>query len=358
MAPGRMRVEIADPPSAAQGWAVVRVEAVGLCGSDYHLFDGTHPYAHFPQVQGHEMVGRVESLNGASPVEVGARVVIEPLLRCGVCFACRRGRYNCCSRLQVIGVHRPGGLADLVTVPVGQLYAVGELPPLLAVLVEPMSIGLNSIDRGQVGPGDTVLVIGAGPIGLLAARAAIDHGAEVLVADRSASRLERAQALGVARTVDTTARDLARSVANFTSGEGAAVIIEATGSPGLLREAVDLVAPSGAIVVVGISTENFTVPVSEFSRKEIAVLGARNSAGIFRQAADLVARESGSLTSLVTHTFPLTEAGEAMAFARANPDLVGKVVITIDDSVSSTLSSMNGAARSGGPSVGQPLPNR
>lgn len=329
--PERMEVVDGPPPAAAPGMCLVDVEAVGLCGSDFHLFDGTHPYARFPQTQGHEVVGRIASLppDYSGDLQVGQRVAVEPLISCGHCFACRRGRPNCCTSLQVMGVHVGGGLAETISAGPDRLFPVGDLPPLVAVLTEPMSIGMQAVVRGQVTAADDVVVIGAGPIGLAAALCAWDRGARVLVADRIAGRLRTARDLGAERTVDTSAEDLAGAVADFTGSDGAAVVVEATGVPALLRQAVDLVAPSGTIVVVGISTEEVAIPVSEFSRKEITVAGSRNNAGVFAAAADLVARHAERLAPMVTHTFGLDEAPRAIDFARRNPAKVEKVVIEV-----------------------------
>ena len=211
-APLQMELRSGPPPSASDGQAVVAVEAVGLCGSDYHLFDGTHPYASYPQIQGHEVTGVIAELEPghSGPLRVGQRVAIEPLLPCGSCFACRRGRSNCCERLRVMGAHVAGGLADLFAVPVNRLYSTGDLPPDTAVLTEPLSIGLQAVSRAGVVDGDNVVVIGAGPIGLFAALGALDRGGRVLVADRVANRLEHATRLGAVEVVDTTTDDLPR----------------------------------------------------------------------------------------------------------------------------------------------------
>ena len=328
--PGRMHVEQRDRPVPGAAEALLRVEMIGLCGSDYHIFDGTHPYLQFPQVQGHEFVGVVESLPDgyAGALDPGVRVAVEPLLPCGGCFACRRGRTNCCRRLEVLGVHRPGGLSDYLAVPVSQLFGVGALAAEVAVLIEPMSIGLHAVNRAGIGRGDRIAVIGAGPVGLAAAVAARDRGVEVLVVDRVASRLRAAERLGATRTFDTTNGSIDAAVADFTDGEGVAAVIEATGVASLVRTAIDLVAPSGTIVVVGISTSEVAIPVSEFSRKELNVLGARNSAGEFADAADLVSRYAAELAPLVTHMYGLDQVPDAIEFARTHPDQVEKVVIS------------------------------
>jgi 2-desacetyl-2-hydroxyethyl bacteriochlorophyllide A dehydrogenase len=330
VAPRRMRLTTGPSPTPGPGEAVIRVETVGLCGSDYHLYDGTHPYARFPQVQGHEVVGVVEAYGpdtGGPPVHT--RVAVEPLVACGRCFACRRDRYNCCRELQVLGAHLPGGLAERMVAPAARLHPVGDLPPEVAVLVEPVSIGLHAVNRGEVAGGDTVVVLGAGPIGQAVALAAADRGARVLVADRIASRLALAAAVGARQTADTTVDDLAARVEEFTGGDGAAVVVDATGAPVLIRAAVDLVAPSGTVVIAGISQDDVSIPVADFSRKEITVAGSRNNAGVFPAAVDLVRRHRERVAGLVTHTFALDETPAAIDHAIAHPEEVEKAVIRV-----------------------------
>ncbi len=330
VAPGRMRLTTGPVPSPGPGQAVVTVELVGLCGSDYHLYNGTHPYAHFPQVQGHELVGLVAAYGpdttGPAP---GTRVVVEPLVACERCFACRRGRYNCCSELKVLGAHLPGGLAEQILVPAHRLHPVGDLPPELAVLVEPVSIGVHAVNRGEVHSGDTVVVLGAGPIGQAVALAAADRGARVLVVDRIAARLELALRMGAEATVDTTTVDLVAAVDKFTDGDGAAVVVDATGVPALIRAAVEVVAQSGTIVIAGISDQQVSILVSDFSRKEVTIAGSRNNAGVFPAAIDLVRRHADRVSGLVTHTFPLEETPTAIDYAIAHPEEVEKAIIWV-----------------------------
>lgn len=336
VAPGRMEIEDAPDPVAGTGEAIVRIEAVGLCGSDYHLFAGDHPYARFPQTQGHELAGIVEALDAGydGVVEVGQRVAIEPLVPCDHCFACRRGRYNCCASLQVLGAHVPGGLAERIAVRSSSLYPVGDLDPMVTALCEPVSIGLQAVNRGAIRAGDTVVVLGAGPIGQSVVLAASDRGARVLVADRIASRLALALGLGAELILDTSRLDLATASDAWTEGEGAAVVVDATGVPELIRLGFDIVAPSGTIVIVGISPQELRLPVIEFTRKELNVLGSRNNAGIFGEAVELVRRSESRVRSLITHVYPFEQTPEAIRFALDHQDTVEKVVVRLDGGAS------------------------
>ena len=331
--PGHMEIQDAPEPVAGSGQAVVRIEAVGLCGSDYHLFLGDHPYANFPLRQGHELAGTIESLadDYDGPRKVGERVAIEPLIPCGTCFPCRHGHYNACASLKVIGAHVAGGLVDKLAVSASALFPAGDLSPELTALCEPMSIGCQAISRGRVTADDTVVVIGAGPIGQAVLLGSKERGAHVLVADRIASRLELAKEFGADVVVDTTTTDLATEVKRWTEGEGAAVVMEATGSPEVIRLAVDLVAASGIIVVIGLSDREVSIPVIEFTRKELNILGSRNNAGLFGEAVELVKRNRDRIGSLITHTCTLEEVPEVIRFAVDHPEQVEKVIVLFGD---------------------------
>jgi L-gulonate 5-dehydrogenase len=319
--------------SPTPGWsqALLEVEAVGICGSDFHIFDGTHPYGTYPLVQGHEIVGRIVEINAEpdSRLTPGDRVAVDPLLPCGHCFPCRRGHYNCCAKLEVLGVHLPGGLSDLMLAPAPNLHPVGNLPVELAVLAEPFAVGLQAITRGNVQEGDTVIVIGAGSIGRAVILAAVDRNARVLAADREPMRLDLAVKLGAERVVNTTREALSNAVNEFTGGDGAAIVIEATGASEVIREALDIVAHSGRVVIVGVSDEEMTVPVSVFTRKEITLLGSRNSERLFPEAIELVTRHRDLVGLLVSHAFSLDDTERALTFARDNPQGVSKAIIDL-----------------------------
>lgn len=330
-APGQMQVRQIPDPALGARQVRVAVEAVGLCGSDYHLFAGTHPYARFPQIQGHEIAGRVDTLGPGydGQLSVGDSVAVEPFLSCGTCFACRRGRTNCCERLEVMGAHIPGALTEFVVVSPERLHPVGDLTPDLGALVEPMSIAVQAVERSETGAGDRIVVLGAGPIGLGVALACSDRGAHVLVVDRLLSRLAAARRFGAQATANASIEDVGTRVAAWTHGEGAAVVVDATGAPALIRMAVDLVAPSGVVVIVGISGEDVAIPVIAFTRKELTVHGSRNNNGLFPASIDLVRRHSQTVGSLISHRFPLSEAPDALRFAADHPDQVEKALIVM-----------------------------
>lgn len=330
-APHHVELIDGEEPIPGPGEALLAIEAVGICGSDIHFFTGDHPYSRFPNLQGHEFAGRILSLPPDAPahLRVGQRVAVEPLLTCGTCLPCRRGRSNCCVRMQTFGAHIDGALRERMAVPVTNLYDADDLTPELAAMVEPISIGVHAAARAAIGPDDRVAIYGAGPIGQAVLLAARDRGASVLVGDRIPSRLAVALELGADRVVDGSTGDIPSGIADWTAGEGPTVVVEATGVPAVLEGAFEAVAPSGTVVVVGLSTEAARVPMVTFTRKELTVVGSRNNQGRFGEAADLVRRNRDLVLRLISHRFALADGPAAFALAHDHPATTEKVMITI-----------------------------
>ena len=273
----------------APGEALVRIERVGVCGSDVSFFKGTHPYRRYPRIQGHEAAGRVIALGEGDPggLTIGDLVAIDPLIACGTCYPCRIGRGNCCTDLKVLGAHVDGAFRELVALPVAMLYPANDLDPDLVALCEPISIAVQAATRGQIGPEDRVVVIGAGPIGAGICLAAADRGAGVMCVDLLPSRLELARVYGAERTVVAGEEDVEAVVADWTGGEGPTVAVDAVGAPQVIRQCCALVASAGRVVLVGLSEKEVSLPIIDFTRKEMTILGSRNNAGRFGEAVSL-----------------------------------------------------------------------
>ncbi len=193
--PGRFILEERQLPEAApEGWVLVDIAAVGICGTDYHIFGGRHPFLQYPRLIGHELSGHVA--RDGEGWRAGQRVVINPYIACGTCRMCRAGRQNCCETLGVLGVHRDGGMCARIAMPAGNLIDAGTLSAREAALVEFLAIGAHAVRRSRIGAGDRVLVTGAGPIGVGTALFAREKGAEVHLMDLSRARLDAVEALG------------------------------------------------------------------------------------------------------------------------------------------------------------------
>jgi L-gulonate 5-dehydrogenase len=331
-------VGVPEPGAPGPGDVLVAPEAVGLCGSDFHSFTGDigtidDPSTLYPRIQGHEAAGTILDVGPDCPAELvaGTRVALWPVGACGTCYACRIGRGNACVRISLIGVHRDGALQDRVVVPAREVFPVGDQDAVLAALIEPVSIAMRAIARGRIAAGERVVIFGAGPIGQALALAATDRGASVLLVDTLASRLARAEGIGADTLEAGGDGDLAAAVREWAGGDGPEVVIEATGVPGLVQQAVGVVAHAGRVVVVGLSADHTPVRVGDLPLKEIDVLGVSCcGAEEFAAAVDLVGRRRNVAASLVTHEFTLARAPEAIAYAMAHPVEVMKAVVRVD----------------------------
>ncbi len=330
-------VDVPDPGEPGPGEVVLRPEAVGLCGSDFHYFLGdlgaVDDSELYPRIQGHEAAGVVEAIGPDCPshLRAGERAAIWPLTACGQCYPCRIGRPNVCASISLIGVHRDGALQELLRVPASQVFPVGDRDPALSALIEPVSIAVHSVARGRVAEGERVVVFGAGPIGQAVTVAAIDRGASVLLLDPVRSRLERAGPSGADVAVLERDIDPVATAREWAGGDGPVAVFEATGAAEVARTAVELVAPAGRVIVVGLSTHEATLVVGDLAFKEIDMLGVSCcDAEEFGEAVSLVARRRDALAGLVTHEFPLEEAPAAISYAIEHPAEVMKAVIRLD----------------------------
>ncbi|WP_445193947.1 zinc-binding alcohol dehydrogenase family protein [Sphingomonas sp. Tas61C01] len=275
--PGSLVLEDRPAVEAGEGEALIRVRRVGICGTDIHIFGGRQPYLSYPRVMGHEFAGEVASAPEGSGLSVGDRVVVMPYLSCGACSACRRGKTNCCSRLEVLGVHRDGALAEYVAIPVEFVLKADGLSLDQAAMVEFLAIGAHAVRRGGIGEGQSVLVVGAGPIGLAAALFAKLRMARVTVIDTREDRLEFAsrelkvdQALNRSEPVEDRLHAL-------TGGEMFDVVFDATGSPEAMEAGFDYVGHGGTYVLISVVSSSISFSDPDFHKRETTLLASRNA---------------------------------------------------------------------------------
>jgi len=310
--PGCLQLTHTAPPDApASGQAIVRVRRIGVCGTDLHAFKGDQPFFSYPRILGHELGVEVIALapDATDTLAVGDRCAVEPYLNCGTCIACRRGKTNCCVRLQVLGVHTDGGMRECFAVPAGKLHRSNTLSFDQLALVETLSIGAHAVERARIEPGEYALVIGAGPIGLTAMRFAQAAGAQVIAMDLDAHRLAFCrQHLDVAHTITAgpSAPDQAREI---TGGDLPTVVFDATGNPASMHGAFSYVAPGGRLVFVGLFQGDVTFHDPEFHRREITLLASRNAtAADLRRVIKLLEAGRIDLRLWITHRATLADA--------------------------------------------------
>lgn len=326
-APQAIRMADVARPAPGPGEVLVKVKAAGLCAGDLYIYTGKNPYVSYPRIGCHEIAGVVEAYGlGASGPTVGTRVVVDPFIGCRKCYPCRVGKRNCCANLAIIGVHREGGFADYVTAPAANLTIVpAGLSDFEAAFAEPVAIGVQGCRRGMVTADDTMLVLGAGPIGLAIVEVARAIGAKVYATDLSAERLTTAASLGA--TPIAGGAGLLERVLELTNGEGMPVVMEATGAPAAMEQTIDLVAAGGRIVILGLvkKGQGITFPGLDFTRKEVTILGSRASVDCFPEALDLLASGQIRYPKIAT-SFPLGQAPEIFAKLAENPMALHKAV--------------------------------
>jgi L-gulonate 5-dehydrogenase len=327
-------VDVPEPGPAAPGCVVVRPETIGICGSDFHYFHGDLGSVGddelYPRIQGHEFSAILEDVGPDCPpgLAAGQRVAVWPVIACGDCHACRLGLGNACEHIDLIGIHRDGALQQRLSIPASQAFPVLDTDARLSAFIEPMSIAVRTCVRGRVASGERVLVLGAGPIGQAVAIAALDRGAQVLLADRLAARLERGSASGADLALLEPGDDLVARAREWGGGELPEVVVEATGAREPMQAALDAVAQTGRVLVVGLSTFEVPLRIGTLPFRELDVLGVSTcSAADFGEAVALVSRRCDAVERLISHDYALEDAPAAIAFAIDNPAETMKVLV-------------------------------
>ena len=298
--------QLIERPAAEEpgpGEALVRIHRVGVCGSDIHAFKGDQPFFTYPRVVGHELGVEIVAVGSNDKgLAVGDRCAVEPYLNCGRCIACRRGKTNCCVSLQVLGVHADGGMRERMTVPVAKLHRSRTLSLDQLALVEMLTIGAHAVRRARLEPGENVLVIGAGPIGLATMTFAQLLGARVTVMEISAWRREFCQRnLKVARCLDG-AGDTGKRLEELLNGDLPTTVFDATGSPKSMMQAVQYAANGGKLVYVSLVQADITFRDSELHRRELTLIRSRNAmAADFLWAMQMVEDGRIDLAPWITH---------------------------------------------------------
>ena len=277
--PGRfLRTETERPGAPGAGQVRVRVEKVGICGSDLHAFRGRQPFFSYPRVLGHELGVVVEDVgDGVVEVQPGARCAVEPYLNCGRCIACQQGKTNCCVELRLIGVHIDGGMRESILVPSNKLHESNVLQTDQLALVEMLGIGAHAVDRANLAKGETALVIGAGPIGLSVIQFAQIAGARVILMEVSQTRIAFCKSQFGVEEVIQAGENALGELRDLLGGELPTAVFDATGNPNSMNAAFQYVANGGRLVFVGLVQSDITFFDPEFHRREITLLATRNS---------------------------------------------------------------------------------
>ena len=338
VAPRRVELgEMPDPPPPGPGEVLVRLRAVGICGSDMHYYleggcAGTD--ALYPSVLGHEPAAEViEAGEGVTFLQPGDRVAVEPAQTCGHCEACLAGRPNLCLNCVFLGgVQAPGLLREFAVIPARNAVPV---PPEMSfpaiAVIEPLAVLLHSVELARLQLGETVLVMGCGPIGLLAVAVSKLAGASrVIAADRVAHRLNVAREMGADQVVDISKDSVRDAVMDLTGGLGVHVAFDAAGKPESINAALRSLRPAGRLVVIGVpSQQNVELDFWAALRQEISIHVQKRSNANDREALDLLRRDQIDLDKLVSHEFAIEDGSKAFETVAEYSDGVVKAVITL-----------------------------
>jgi 2-desacetyl-2-hydroxyethyl bacteriochlorophyllide A dehydrogenase len=317
-APGRFIEREVEPSANAIDEALVQISRIGVCGSDFHAFAGRHPAYIYPRVLGHELSGIVVKVSENDfGIKVGDRCAIDPYLNCGSCSMCLAGRTNCCERLEVIGIHRDGGMQELLSVPLRLLHSSKTLTLDELALIETLGIGAHAVERSTPESGQTALIIGAGPIGLGIALFAKAAGCTVTVAEKNDYRREFATQCGWN----------AVSAANDSMAD---LVFDATGNSQVMGMSLHSVNPGGKLIFVGLTNDPVELNDGLFHKREVTLLASRNSAHQFPRIIRMLEAREISVKSWISDRLLLSELSAGFADLSKRPTLI-KAIVGLDN---------------------------
>ncbi|HTE34233.1 MAG TPA: zinc-binding alcohol dehydrogenase family protein [Chryseolinea sp.] len=310
--PRKFEYKVGTKPELKKGQAIVRIKRIGICGTDLHAFEGTQPYFSYPRILGHELAGELVEFDVAPGFKVGDAVTFIPYFNCGTCIACRNGKPNCCTQIQVCGVHVDGGMVEYLSVPASSLLHGEGLSFDQLALVEPLAIGAHGVRRAGVKPGEFVLVIGAGPIGLGTMEFARIAGAQVIALDINEQRLQFCKnKLQVPHVINPLSSDVTEQLRTITNGDMPTVVIDATGSLKAINTAFQYMAHGARYVLIGLQKGDITFGHPEFHKRESTLMSSRNATRPdFEQVINNLKSAEIKPTTYITHRVVFDQVNE------------------------------------------------
>ena len=266
-----------EAPKASVGETILKIERIGICGTDLHAYEGTQPFFNYPRILGHELAATIVETD-APRFAVGEAVTFIPYFNCDSCIACRMGKPNCCASIKVCGVHVDGGMREYLSVPSYSLVHGDGLSFDELALVEPLAIGAHGVRRAAVEQGEYVLVVGAGPIGLGTMEFARIAGGKVIAMDINDARLNFCKVkLHVADTVNPATENALEKLQQITNGNMPTVVIDATGNLKAINNAFQFLGHGGRYVLVGLQKGDISFSHPEFHKRESTLMSSRNA---------------------------------------------------------------------------------
>ncbi len=301
---------------------LIKVAYAGICGSDVHIRHGKNSRVQYPLVMGHEFSGEIVKIGAkVTGWQTGDRVVVNPLISCGICDACTRGHWHVCKKLGLTGIDVDGAFAEYVTIHSSQAIKVPAGVPLdIAALAEPLAVGVHAVDRGRIRLGDNVAILGGGPIGLMVALAAKLAGARrIIVIEVSDFRLSMIKQLGFT-AIDAKNGDARQAVLEYTGGNGADVVFEAAATPVTSAQMTGMLRIRGTAVMVGVHRQLVGIDMQDVNLRELTILGTRVYESANFVAAVELLPSIAELGKLATHRLRLEEIDAAFAATESGQD--------------------------------------
>jgi len=330
-APGEVEIRDVEMPVRKEGEVLLKLLYGGICGSDLGSYRGTFAYFDYPRIPGHEFSAKVVEADekNACGIKPGMIVTCNPYFNCGHCYSCEHGTVNACMDNQTMGCQRDGAFQEYITMPIERVYDGKGMDARTLAAIEPFCISYHGVSRANVKPGDKVLVIGAGTIGVLAAVAAKTKGADVYICDISAGKLEMAKGFGVDGTLlNDSPESFDRQVREITGGNGFDVTIEAVGLPSTFQNCIDACCFGGRMVLIGVGKENLDFNFTLIQKKELGIYGSRNALKKdFLELIDSVNEGMAPLEKIITNVYPFDEAPKAFYDFAHNPGNMLKVLL-------------------------------
>ncbi|MDY4281438.1 MAG: zinc-binding alcohol dehydrogenase family protein [[Pasteurella] mairii] len=326
--PTNVSIKLVDPPIKKANEVLIKVESMGICGSDIGAYRGTNPLVTYPRILGHEIVGTIIEAGIGMPedINIGDRVVVDPYIYCGHCYPCSIGRTNCCESLKVLGVHINGGMQEIIAHPANQIVKAPDLPIEKLALAEPLTISLHALHRTQVKKNEHVVIIGAGAIGLMAALVAKVYGATPILIDVLDQRLEYASSIGINHTINPNKENTLELIRELTKGRMAEVVIEASGANICIQNTLKYVSFAGRIALTGWPKTETSLPTNIITFKELNICGSRTSKGEFNEAIQLLSTEKIKANQIISEVITFDEIPEYVQKLSDNPDKYLKVI--------------------------------
>lgn len=329
--PNEIEIREVPMPKVKEGEALLKVKCVGICGADVASYTGNQPFTTYPRIPGHEFSAEIiEIPENDKGLKVGDIVTCNPYFNCGSCYSCKRGLVNCCTDNQTMGVQRDGAFCEYISMPVERIYKGKGLSAEELALIEPFAISQHAVSRAQINETDTVLVVGAGPIGLFALIAAKQKCKKIVVADILDNRLELAKEYGADAVINTKKQSLEEFTAEFTDGNGFDVCIEACGAPETFLACIDSAAFGADIILIGNGKRETSFIHSIILKKELNIHGSRNALKAdFINNIDLVADKKAEVMKMVSAVYDMDDATKAFEALKNNDGTLAKVLIRI-----------------------------